>query len=583
MSETKWNHIFDNSNNKKNKSRNESIQDSNPYIDSIFKEMFQNINMKEGLENPTFEIFDKFNMHTDRPKLNFDKGMSKDFVDALYALRDFILCPFYKSDELIDSGIQTLLSVFLAVDCNNLNTNLFDGSGQTAVVDMTDLIDPELLYDDRTDNKNGFKNMREGLQNEFENNQRPINECDEKQKQASEDIKKYSKIIKSQIYRILFLPVVIHIFYNIFYMFCFKDMFGNKIPFIDIEEEYYNPYLKKHFDYFLGIVIKPVTILRNIMNSISKNVYIRGFSDNYPYVMYILLFFIILSVVEGFDNDVKETSKNIISMIGDLLTGSGSASSFFSWFSMVIMGIYFLMQFVDDTYNDWSSILSAQPISGTIKWLIYWILKFVINIFIFPVAGFLCSVYFVVYMFFGIFISQEKDVFDVYQDILDMVFYKIYNIYEPLCGENGKFWLFVQIISKILVLFLFEITIFFILFSGFFKYDNINNINVKSFLLILNSTGIFIMIIWCIIKSMTTFKELESKYGIYNTNEREKRDNAKKQRVKYERPNIVAQQKTVDKLNSISPVSKSEQNRIMEENERERSQKVKEYYDSMPS
>jgi len=311
------------------------------------------------------------------------------------------------------------------------------------------------------------------------------------------------------------------------------------------------------------------------MDGISENEFMRWFSDTYPYVMYILLFIIIQSIVDG------ENSKNIISMIGDLLTGSGLGSSFFTGFSFAIMVYHFGNQFVKQTIKDWSSILAAQPISGTIKWLLHWILKLVITIFIFPLAGFLCSVYFVVYMFWGIFISQEKDVFDVYQDILDMVFYKIYNIYEPLCGENGKFWLFVQIISKIGVLYLFEMTIFFIFFSGLFQYGDVNNIHVKSFLFILTFTGMIIVTIWCFIKSMTTYKELESKYSIYNTNERETRDNAKKQRVKYERPNIVAQKNKVDELNSISPIPESEQKRIAEENERLRSQKVKEYYDSM--
>ena len=516
MTETKWNHISDNSN---NKNKNE------PYIDSKFKEMFQNIYSKSD-NKEGFSILAEFDMHAEREKLNLNTETTDNIANALTALKDFILCPFYKSDEIIDSALQTLLSIFLAVDCNEL---IYDDSGNsetTAIVDMTDLIDPQLLYNDRS----GFTTMSNTSTKEGFNT-----ECGEQKEKAEEDVIKYSHIIKDQIYRILFFPIVIHIFYNIYFMFCFKDILGNRIPFIDIEKDYYEPYLKEQFDYFLGIVIKPVSILRFGLDFIAKNKTLRYINDNVPYVTYIFLFVIIQSIVEGI-------GKNIILIIGELLTGKTSPA-ITSVFAIGVMAYYFFRQGVD-SFKGWADMLKSQPISGSIKFLIYWIIKLVINLFIFPVGAYLCNVYFIAYMIFGIFISQEKDVFDVYQDILDMVLDKVYGLYDPVCGTYSTFWWFIQQISKFGVLYLFEFTIYLILSSGMYEYyKHVDNVNIQSFFVILNFTGMVILGMWCFMKFITTVRDLDSKYSVVNTNEKKELDKKKEERVKNEMPNVAAEKK----------------------------------------
>jgi hypothetical protein len=161
---------------------------------------------------------------------------------------------------------------------------------------------------------------------------------------------------------------------------------------------------------------------------------------------------------------------------------------------------------------------------------------------IFPFSGYLCVLYFVGYLFFGIFISQNKDVFDVYGDIMDMVFDKIYKLYDPRCSDPNRFQWFIQLISKYSVVYLFEFAIYMTLISSMIVYSsdkNIKNINVKSFLYIINFAVMFIFGIWIFMKYFDTIVPLDAKYDILNINDKIKLDIKKKERVEGERPNVM--------------------------------------------
>jgi len=324
--ETKWRSPIDNSikNNSINKNTNIGLDTSTeyssgcgcssnkpdiPYPDSNFSKMFQNIystgntttqsTVKEG-----FDIFgEDFNLHK-KPKSVINTSWAKDLGNIFAKIRDYILCPIYKSDELIDRGIKSALTVFLAKECINIDfsANL---NGETEIIDMADLIDPNLLYNETTDSSGvvytntidsfttikqsssteGFSN-KEGLKNKTD--------CNAKEK-AEQAIEEYGSMIKEEIYRILFLPVIIHIFYNIYFMFCYTDLNGERVHFIDVETEYYNVYFKPYLDYFLGIVIKPLTIFYFVLDKIAGFKPLRKFNDEFPYVSYILLFLLVMS------------------------------------------------------------------------------------------------------------------------------------------------------------------------------------------------------------------------------------------------------------------------------------------------
>ena len=529
----------------------------NPHNQKNFKELFENLYVQESKSNKSnttekenitegFNFFDDFDMHR-KPKKTKSKGINA-ILDVLKSIADYILCPVYKSDELIDSGIQNLLAIFLEAKCSDSSLNFFDDAGEKAsldTLDMSDLIDPNLLYTDASLNDieekvNKLKDKRqqkkdkrkeqtkEKITDSFQNiEQSGIQEpfetdCAEKEK-AKEDIKLYSGIIKEEIYKILFLPVIIHIFFNVFYMFFYRDILGNIPHFIDIEEQFYDPYLKPYLDYFLGIFIKPVAYLSLGLNMISSMKWRRKLSDEYPHWFYIILFFIGVILIE-YIND------NLLVMISGLPN-----SRLLFGFALVVMVIEFFKKFVQDLFS-WIPTLTNQPISGGIKFIIYWVIKIVVNILLYRFASSLCGIYLIVYMFFGIYISQNEDVFVVYGDIMDMVFDKIYKIFDPRCETYSFIKMINLYFCKYVAYFMFEIALIYFLSAGMSRYiRTVNNVNVQSFLCILNITAIIIVGFWILMKYKTGLLAMDKKYDIANSSKKAQTDKAKNERVNSEK------------------------------------------------
>jgi hypothetical protein len=227
-------------------------------------EMFQNIyNDGTGplesnepiIEGAKFNIFDELNMHKKRDSF---KIPNVDRLKAGFdAIKEFILCPFYKSDQIIDKGIQSLLSVFLAVGCNDLSLNLFQKKGDTEILDLNDLIDPNLLYTEEftpSDNSNNgpidsstnapdenvvedfvpgmvivnneWSKSKEKSSKKYSKTKKSANtfaskfkmDCHAQKETARQNIRKYSGKIRNEIYNILLIPLVIHVLYNLYYM-----------------------------------------------------------------------------------------------------------------------------------------------------------------------------------------------------------------------------------------------------------------------------------------------------------------------------------------------------------------------------
>jgi hypothetical protein len=532
-----------------------SIQPDTPYSETDFKEMFQNIYSnptKEGFKEGMFDIFgEDYDMHR-KPKSGFKFSGANEFYAILKEITDYILCPIYKSDRLIDGGIQSILSVFLAVNCGN-DEKVFTST--TEILNMGDLIDPNLLYSDASSNNQPvtyisesqfiqdneytesieqFTNIREGLKG-YNTLKTKMSEkdCGSQQKSAANDIKAYSKTIKDEVYKILFLPVVIHIFYNIYFMFCHKDILGHRYEFINIEEKYYDPYVKEYLDFFFDVIIRPVTWLYWIYESISKNKTLRWICDSFPYISYILLFIFVFCTVEY-------GNKNIIEQVGNLLSGKSTP---FRIFSILVMVISFFKVILNKTIFEWFISFAMNPMTTAIKWLIWVILKLVVNILLYKWSGYICVLYTLTYLFFGIFISQEKDVFEVYEEMTNNVLDKIYEMYDQYCGADDSYYgIFIHIIqniSKYTIFYLFEFALLYILLKGMQNYmSTMNNVNVQSFLLILNFTGIIILGVWMFMKYFSQMREMDDKYNILNKSERNKEYKQKKEqaeRVKEEK------------------------------------------------
>jgi hypothetical protein len=162
-----------------------------------------------------------------------------------------------------------------------------------------------------------------------------------------------------------------------------------------------------------------------------------------------------------------------------------------------------------------------NPLVGFLKWLIYWIVRMIITILLDRggLSAYLCNMYVAVYMLFGIYISQNKDVFEVYSDIDHSVYKKIYEIFNSTCDSwnsifsMATFYYVFQMCMKYSVIFLIELTFLVIFYYGYVSYSkNIKDINIKSFLYILNFTCVFLLGAWTVIKYNTAVKKLDEKY-----------------------------------------------------------------------
>lgn len=491
-------------------------------------EMFQNIN-----DHPTESCIEGFNfagddfdMHKSRKKMFGSSSVGKDLTFIYKSIRDFILCPFYNSDQIIDNGIKTLLNMFLAVKCNEISKDVLtdvntvdkllgkkvDFSQEDKIYDLTDLIDTNLLYSNES-----FEN-KEGMRNKSKKSKKTTN-CKNEKKQAQNEINKYSKTIKNEIYNILFLPIIVHMFYNCYYMLYHRNSDGTKPEFIDIETKYYNPSLKPYLSYFFDIAIKPLTWFYNILFFIAnpaneKNGYpffksYVSFSEKYPYVVFILLFIFMYSIL-------SLSKDNIISTLGSLIFRTSGRFDMFTMFAIGVMIIEFFRAFVNE-FKDWSENIMKQVISGPIKFVIYWILRMVINIMLYPAAGSLCSIYLFVYLVFGVSVSNDKDAFDVFEEINDANYEKMYKRFDNSCGQMDWWGFIVKYFFRFVFLFLIELTILSLLLNSMTVYSiKVSNSNILSFLLILVLTSMFILGIISFMKYLTTVPYLNAKYDIVN-------------------------------------------------------------------
>jgi hypothetical protein len=195
------------------------------------------------------------------------------------------------------------------------------------------------------------------------------------------------------------------------------------------------------------------------------------------------------------------------------------------------MVIEFFKKFVQDLFG-WIPTLTNQPISGAIKFIIFWVIKIIVNILLYRFASSLCGIYLIVYMFFGIYISQNEDVFVVYGDIMDMVFDKIYKIFDPRCETYSFIKMINLYFCKYVAYFMFEIALIYFLFAGMNRYiRTVNNVNVQSFLCILNITAIIIVGFWIFMKYKTGLVPMDKKYDIANSSKKTETDKAKNERV----------------------------------------------------
>ena len=511
-------------------------------------EMFQNIytisgERKEHIVEDIVEGFnilgDDFNMDAKRNRNRFNSAFGETFVEIIELIKDYILCPFNSSDQIIDSGIQKLLRVFLAVECNDLKLFKENKDDKMETVDISDdLINPKLLYksDDEVFFFEQFENrtLKEGMKNDINSRRRRVNarkrrgdraynravDCGNAQKQAETEIKRHAGTIRNEIYNIIFLPIILHMFYNCYYMFFHKSSQGIKPEFVDVESKFYIPSIKPYLGFFLEFAIKPVSLLYTfftfIANPADKE---KGYSffqplqnwiDNYPYLMFILLFIIMYSIISQYN-------KNILSMWGGLLLGTSVNP--FTIFAIIVMGIMFLFDTKEGLFGiinveNFLKDFTVAPITTFLRQLIYWILRLVVNIFIYPFASYLCAFYVFIYLFFGVSISDNKDPFEVFQEIDDSILKIMYKSFDK-CSSSSAWGFIVKYFFRFIFIFFIEVILYFLLLNSTNVFIlKISNHNILSFLLIFILSLNFILGTWCFMKFLTTVQKINAKYEV---------------------------------------------------------------------
>ena len=530
----------------------------NIYDDPIEKNSIEQNNDDESfIEGFTF--IKSFDMHKSRGVVTNNNAYKK-LTDFLKKIIDYILCPFTKSDELIDKGIQTLFKAFLYAECGDENNpSTYSNRSNKFNVNLSQLIDEKLLFFEKFQNKEGLKNRIK-----VEKNRIKVDCNNRTSEQQKKELKSISQTIREQIYKIMFLPLVFHIFYNCYFMFCFKDEWSEKPDFIDVESEYYMEYVYPNFNYIFGIVVQPLFWLYWGLNWFSNWPYWRSWTDKYPYLFYFLFFFIIFG-------GISIMGKNALRFIYVLL--SGKVNVFTNGLISFIVGWEFIKALINETLDirlGWPVTILLNPIVGLIKWLIYWIVRMVITILL-DKSGFsayLCNMYVAIYILFGIYISQKKDVFEVYKDIDHSIYKKIYEIFNSTCDtwdsifSMATFYYIFQMSAKYSVAFLTELTIFYILYKGYYSYSNIRNINVKSFLYILNFTIIFILGAWTIIKHNNgAIRKIDEKYDYVVKELARKLKKTEPDITNNEKP-IINKPKAEEKNNTEESTQKSSENMV---------------------
>jgi len=154
-----------------------------------------------------------------------------------------------------------------------------------------------------------------------------LSECEKLKQRIGKDLEGYAKTIKNEIYRIVLIPIMLYVAYNIYYMFFFKDIDGpltdetganihtssnHKYPIFTDYETYFHSYDNHKTDYILEFVFKPVKMLYTLLNTLLKtfrstkiNQGLKGMIINPIFDIkeippYIWLFSVVILVYYGF-------------------------------------------------------------------------------------------------------------------------------------------------------------------------------------------------------------------------------------------------------------------------------------------
>ena len=386
-------------------------------------------------------------------------------------------------------------------------------------------------------------------------------ETDKKNDEKKSNLEKITQLVKTELYNICFIPLIVLIIYNFYYYLFYKDCYSvapsdpdendSQIPdFCNSFNEL--PDLEKIIlwgklgidathpagvinDYLLDLFFKPIKFIYTFFNSFKPR--LMEWNESMPHGCFVLLTFIIMPLFLYFKTDLY----NIISSI--LLFEIPSNK--YIWFPTTIISLWFILialqriagigliqgklgtpeAGIPRTWWEWIKTFSVNPFTSSafcIFTILYWVFKGLTTMFIIPFTLWPMFFYMFFIGFFGIW-NNSKDGFNkqtekpstqIWEEMVDFIYTKLFEktpddlkFFEKSSINSGKAF------SKIFIPFLTEIIAIIILalglwqYSGAWPFEKNNSIfkdlnEVQTFLYMTNATIIILIIFW-----MSTIKK----------------------------------------------------------------------------
>lgn len=382
-----------------------------------------------------------------------------------------------------------------------------------------------------------------------------LSECERMKRSVRNEFTNYAKIIKKEIYRLLFIPVVLYIIYNMYYMFFFRDAAGRvryengeyinkgfacKNPMFPDWESYFHSYDKHATDYIFEYVFKPAKMIYTLLNAfkaIIRTLPFIGIDANIipPYIYLFATILIFNDVAKKYGakimsfyntffntwslpdtrywNGWKDMARTV-TIIFCVLTGIKDIVGF-NWHETLQL---FAVSADSEIYEkepkqrSWLGFLAAPPTSmfflffKVIIFILYWLFKYYVAIQMIPFALFIAVIYFTYTIIFAISNNCDSECdYSSKTELIDRIIYtRLYDVPKKLKTKDWPLYI-IKTVCWLLMVYMFELLTVWILSEGYKKITgSIGGSKyadgLRLFLIVIYSCIFCLIGLWCFYK-----------------------------------------------------------------------------------
>jgi hypothetical protein len=382
-----------------------------------------------------------------------------------------------------------------------------------------------------------------------------LSECERMKRSVRNEFTNYAKIIKNEIYRLLLIPVILYIVYNMYYMFLFRDAAGRvryengeyinkgfacKNPMFPDWESYFHSYDKHATDYIFEYVFKPAKMIYTLLNAfkaIIRTFPFIGIDANiippYIYLFATLLIFNriakkhgekIMSFYNNFFNtwslpDTRywngwKDMARTVTIIFCVLTGIKDIVGFNWHETLQLFAVSADSKLYEEepTPRSWLGFLAAPPTSmfflffKIIIFILYWLFKYYVAILMIPFGLFIAVIYFTYTIIFAISNNCDSECdYSSKTELIDRIIYtRLYDVPKKLETKDWPLYI-IKTVCWLLMVYMFELLTVWILSEGLNKIQgSIGGSKyadgLKLFLIVIYSCIFCLIGLWCFYK-----------------------------------------------------------------------------------